>query len=90
MNVLPSDDSLRDFIHPEALGKRSQDLPQRYRLNGAVIVMAADAVRAGQNFWSLDDIYAYRMDALDSVDIDSELDFMLAETILAQRHGVSG
>lgn len=85
MNVLPADDSLENFLHPGAVGKRSQDFPQRYRLNGAVIVMAADAVRHGIEFWDLKKTYAYRMDPMDSVDIDSELDFMLAETILRQR-----
>jgi CMP-N-acetylneuraminic acid synthetase len=47
--------------------------------------MAADAVRHGIEFWDLKKTYAYRMDPMDSVDIDSELDFMLAETILRQR-----
>jgi len=85
MNVLPPDDSLKGFLPSEAMGMRSQDFPQRYRLNGAVIIIAAEAVRAGVDFWELEKTFAYRMDAIDSVDIDSELDFLLAETILRQR-----
>ncbi len=86
INTLPEDCSLKGFLDKSALGKRSQELPQYYRLNGAVSVMCAQAVREKRDFWALERVYAYVMDPMRSVDIDSELDFLVAETIL-QRKG---
>lgn len=90
INTLPEDLSLKGFLSKDVVGKRSQTLPQYYRLNGAVTMMDAQAVRDKKDFWSLDGIYAYLMDPMRSVDIDSELDFLLAETILTRQGGLHG
>lgn len=84
-NVLPEDDSMAGFLDPSVVGRRSQDLPTFFRLNGAVSVVTTDAVRVGQSVWSLSKIYAYRMAAEDSVDIDTRVDFLLAEALMIQR-----
>ena len=85
INTLPENLSLKGFLSQDVIGRRSQTLPQYYRLNGAVSVIAVEAVRQKQDFWSLEQIYAYVMDPVRSVDIDSELDFLLAETILTKK-----
>ena len=85
MNVLPEDDSMTGFLEPSVVGRRSQDLPVFFRLNGAVSVVMADVIRAGQSIWSLSKIYACRMAAEDSVDIDTQVDFLLAEALMKLR-----
>ncbi|SIN78624.1 N-acylneuraminate cytidylyltransferase [Sulfurivirga caldicuralii] len=85
MNTLSEDGRMDNFLRPQVIGKRSQEFPQQYRLNGAVGISRAENIREGRDFWHTPRLYAYRMDPLHSVDIDSELDFLLAETILRQR-----
>jgi N-acylneuraminate cytidylyltransferase/CMP-N,N'-diacetyllegionaminic acid synthase len=36
-NILPEDGNMKDFLRPEILNKRRQDLPVFYRLNGAIL-----------------------------------------------------
>ncbi len=63
---------------------RRQDLPPVYRLNGAIYVTHR-AVLMNQNRILGDDTRALVMDAESSVDIDSPLDFKLAELILQEQ-----
>ena len=84
MNTLPDDDSMNGFLTPAGM-RRSQDLPTYWCLNGAIGVICAQAVRAGQSVWSLSRIYAYRMSREHGVDIDDPLDFLLAEALLQKR-----
>ena len=37
-NSLPENFSMKNFIRPELVGKRSQDLPKYYRLNGSIYI----------------------------------------------------
>jgi CMP-N,N'-diacetyllegionaminic acid synthase len=61
---------------------RRQDLPPAYRLNGAVDVVWADRVASNTLLFE-GDMRGYVMPVERSVDIDSELDFALAELLLA-------
>ena len=62
---------------------RRQLLPRVYRLNGAVDVVRCAAVAAeGPLFGG--DVRAYVMPPERSVDLDSELDFLLAEALLTR------
>jgi len=81
-NVLPSNNSLNGFILPEAAVPR-QELSTYYRLNGAIYIIDLKKI-------DLDDVnlfqkgcYAYIMSKRNSVDIDDDIDFMLAESIMA-------
>ncbi len=58
-----------------------QLLPTAYRLNGAVDVTRCDGVLANEVLYG-NDMRGYVMPAERSVDIDTELDFAMAETIL--------
>lgn len=65
---------------------RRQDAPKVYRLNGAVYVTHRDVVmRQGKVMG--DDTRAYIMPQERSVDIDTELDFKLAELLMRERDG---
>ena len=81
-NTLPEDSSLSGFIRPEVLGLRSQDLPEYYRLNGALYIADVQSLKQHRTFFQIPACYAYVMSALNSVDIDQQLDFDFAQYLL--------
>lgn len=81
-NTLPDDQSMESFIRPELKNTRSQDLPDYFRLNGAIYITKVSRFFEENSLLLSSNIYAYIMDGESSVDIDHELDFLLAETIL--------
>lgn len=74
-------DLLVDFADPEPIGGLRQSLPAAYRRNGAVyalrrdLVFVEDPIRKG-------DVLPYLMPLERSVDIDSWIDFRVAEVLL--------
>ncbi|MBA2687737.1 MAG: acylneuraminate cytidylyltransferase family protein [Gemmatimonadaceae bacterium] len=78
-------------ILPEALGKRSQDLPDVYCPTGAVWWARSEVLRKERNFHT-DDKRGWEMPWYRAVDIDSEEDWRMAEALLkmAARKGVEG
>ena len=66
-----------------------QSLPPVYRLNGAVDVVwrrrVSETREAGKLFWGWGDMRGYVMPVERSVDLDSELDFALAELLMQRR-----
>jgi len=81
-NSLPSDGNMGTFIREDIKGKRSQDLPSYYRLNGAVYAFTTTALIANQGINYTDTVFSIKMPTLRSVDIDHELDFKIAEALL--------
>ncbi|MGR5325725.1 acylneuraminate cytidylyltransferase family protein [Vibrio alfacsensis] len=79
-NTLPENGSLGDFIKPEAL-HRSQDLQTFFRLNGAVYIFDISRLKEIGRLAYTEESYAYVMNNECSVDIDTQLDFLLAEKI---------
>jgi len=63
---------------------RRQDLPPVYRLNGAVYVTRYEVLMRQKRILG-EDTRAIVMDAESSIDIDSRLDFKIAELLLAER-----
>lgn len=63
---------------------RRQDAPKVWEYNGAVYVISVPALRRGP-LGSFRRRMPYVMSAADSVDLDTPLDWMLAETILAHK-----
>lgn len=59
-----------------------QKLPELFRLNGAIYVFSRDIIEARSTL--PDEICVYEMSERDSVDIDDEFDWLLAETILRE------
>jgi len=81
-NTLPKDDSMQGFLREEVLNKRSQDLEQYYRLNGAIYICKTDKLLEQKSFFLKDNIYAYLMDRKSSIDIDEEIDFKIAKILM--------
>jgi CMP-N,N'-diacetyllegionaminic acid synthase len=80
-NTLPSDLDMSNFLPSIATGKRSQDLPKFYRLNGAIYICEKGVLMSQKTFFLKDKVYAYVMDKKHSVDIDDELDFKVAQIL---------
>lgn len=72
-----------DGFGGRTLKNRRQELPMYHRLNGAIYLSKIEYFLEYKDFYKKG-CYAYIMDKKRSVDIDDELDFMIAETILKQ------
>ena len=81
-NVLAADDSLDGFL-AKASNRQRQALETYYRINGAIYMADVNAFLEDQNLYR-SGCFAYKMPAEKSVDIDTALDFKIAETIMNQ------
>ena len=86
-NILPPDMCLEGFIKPEVLAAGGrQNLDTYYRLNGAIYITKIDYMDYDFNRCLYNkNSFAYIMDRDRSVDIDSEIDFLIAESIIRNR-----
>ncbi|HNV44235.1 MAG TPA: acylneuraminate cytidylyltransferase family protein [Exilispira sp.] len=80
-NKIGKDLEMNNFLPKRLINKRSQDLPIYYRLNGAIYICKTKIIKKYKTFFPAKKSYAYIMDQLSSVDIDTELDFLYAESI---------
>ena len=84
-NTLDKTLSMNKFLNKNIINKRGQDLEQYYRLNGAIYICATEKLLDEKSFMLQENIFAYIMDKKDSIDIDEEIDFLLAEAILSAK-----
>ena len=85
-NTLPASGSLASFIKDDVKDVRSQDLDTYYRLNGAIYIVRASKFLELNTLFLKDNIYAYKMESSDSVDIDNLNDFTYAEFLMALKN----
>ena len=81
-NTLPENLSMTKFLRDDLKGKMSQDLPTYYRVNGAIYISKVKRLMVEGTFFLPDNIFAFVMDVNKSVDIDSIVDFKLAESLM--------
>ncbi len=79
-NTLGPNGQMKDFLRPDAMGNR-QDHPAYYRLNGAIYLAKTSYFRQCRGFFG-HGTYAYIMPSERSIDIDSPLDFQMAEFLM--------
>ena len=79
-NMLPENNSLNGFIKPEMISRQRQQLPEYYRINGAIYVIRCSYLAKSTDIYA-SRAYAYIMPRERSIDIDDELDFILAEAL---------
>jgi N-acylneuraminate cytidylyltransferase len=84
-NTIPLTGSLKSFIKDEVKNMRSQDLATYYRLNGAIYIVETTKFIEQNSLFLNDNIYAYKMNVENSVDIDNETDFSYAEFLIESR-----
>jgi len=83
-NTIPSDGCMSNFIRPDYVGLRSQDLPQHYRLSGAIYLSKIEQFKNEGTFILPTNTYSYIMPSKVSVDIDDEMDFKFAKFLFDQ------
>ena len=78
--------SMGGFAESKYRNARRQDLTKHFRENGAIYITQVECIlQDGFDFYS-NDCIAYIMGRADSIDIDDEIDFRLAEDLMsAQR-----
>ena len=81
-NTLPDDLSMDSFFN-EYSSKPRQELPTYYRENGAIYLLKREVLDKKDEEMFLNRCYAYIMPKERSVDIDTEFDFRIAETIMS-------
>lgn len=82
-NTLPESMSMQNFFIEEYKNTRRQDLPKCYRLNGAIYLSKVDEFLKDGDIYA-NDCYAYIMDGQRSVDIDTDLDFKIAQLLIEE------
>lgn len=89
-NTLPEDASLEHFIDWARASKPRQCLPAYYRINGALYIAKADYVLRADSIYS-DRCFALIMPRENSIDIDTDIDFIIAQCLIEKRnHNISG
>ena len=81
-NEIPETDSMKGFLRDDVKNIRSQDLPIYYQLNGAIYISKISSLLNERSFFQEHDVYAYKMERLNSIDIDSKIDFDLATLLI--------
>lgn len=78
-NIL-NKDKLQYFIKEGKQITRRQDLPEIYRYNGAIFLAKTETLKKEKTF-EVENLTGYIMDEYSSIDIDTEIDFTIAEII---------
>jgi CMP-N,N'-diacetyllegionaminic acid synthase len=84
-NTLPEDFSMENFIKPEVVNMPRQSIPKYYRINGALYIIKVDYLMKSQNIYA-DKSYATIMSKENSIDIDDQMDFTVAEVFMKIRN----
>lgn len=87
-NTLPEDLKMDDFEDEALENIPRQELPIYYRMNGAIYITTIKHLMTGQNIYKKN-CFAYIMPKERSMDIDSEIDFSLAEIMLVRERKYS-
>ena len=82
-------DYLVPFMQEHGLGTRSQDLPSAYIVNGGLYLITPAELRVRRSFVGKKTIPLIFESPQEAVDIDAELDFQMAEIIVANRSDIS-
>lgn len=83
-NTLPEDQNMEGFQKPEYEIPRQQ-LPIYYRINGAIYLVNTDYLMKHGNLYDKNS-YAYIMPKERSIDVDSIVDFLLAEAYIRENY----
>jgi N-acylneuraminate cytidylyltransferase len=77
-------ETIRPFVEGGGLHLRSQELPPAYVVNGALYLIAPEDLRERRSFYSDDMVPLVMEDPEESIDIDTEWDWKIAEAVLAK------
>jgi len=80
-NTLPENLSMENFIRPDVVEMPRQSIPIYYRINGALYIVKVDYLMRTPDIYG-ERSFATVMKKENSVDIDNEFDFNIAEILL--------
>ncbi|GBF12456.1 cytidylyltransferase domain-containing protein [Tepidibacillus sp. HK-1] len=80
-NTLPEDSSLNNFINRDLIEIPRQSLPTYFRINGALYIVKTQYLMMTENIYT-DKSFAIVMSKEHSIDIDDEMDFIIAEALM--------
>ena len=80
-NIIETDLSMRHFAQTDHPTSYRQELQTYYRLNGAIYIINKEMLNNIDSMYE-ERCYAYIMEQSHSIDIDSELDFVIAEAVI--------
>ncbi len=83
-NTLPKDNNLIGFLSKDIQKTRSQNLPDYYRLNGALYICEINRMLEEKTLYLSSSCYGFVMSRKNSIDIDDQIDFDLAEIYLTR------
>lgn len=83
-NTLPENQSMENFIRPEVIKIPRQCIPTYYRINGALYIVKVDYLMKTSALYESGS-FAFVMRKENSIDIDDQLDFTLAEVLISER-----
>ena len=83
-NTLPEDLSMENFIRPEVVKVPRQSIPTYYRINGALYIVKVDYLMRTPDIYG-DRSFASVMKKENSIDIDDQMDFTIAEVLFSER-----
>lgn len=83
-NTVDDNLCLDNFLRDEVKNTRSQDLPSYYRINGAIYICKISEFLKQKTFFLINNIFGYKMSTDTSVDIDTKLDFIVADFLLKE------
>lgn len=82
-STLAEDLKMDGFFKPDIMDKPRQELPTYYRINGALYIVKVSKMDKVEEMYT-HGCYAYVMPQSRSVDIDTAIDFKIAEVLLSQ------
>lgn len=82
-NTLPEDISMENFIRPEVVKMPRQGIPTYYRINGALYIVKVDYLMRTPDIYG-DRSFALIMSKENSIDIDDQMDFTIAEVLISE------
>ena len=85
MKVVNRNGYLDDFIKQDNRVSRRQDLPRIYQINGAIYISKMEDYLEKKSFYMGNNAY-YLMDVVSSLDIDTYLDFQIAQVLISQQN----
>lgn len=81
--IRTSDDVFKPIDGYECLDAVRQTLPKAYRTNGAIYLGKSELFLEHSSFF-VQPIYYYPMEKQNSVDVDNEIDFLIAEKVMRE------
>ncbi|WP_320035329.1 acylneuraminate cytidylyltransferase family protein [Halarcobacter sp.] len=80
--TIPGNKDMTNFLNNSFLQTRSQDLEKYYRLNGAIYICSIEKFLEEECVFLRNNIFAFEMSQIKSVDIDTKIDFLYASFLM--------